>query len=178
MAIEVRVAGAGDAALLAELGRATFLEAFARQIEHDSLTAFAGRRFGANQQAAELARPDAMFFIASHDGHIAGYAKLCQSVPPACINDRPVIELERLYLYAEWQGLGIARKLMNACMTEARDRSCGGMWLDVWDQNLRAQAFYQYFSFQFVSERPYVVGNETQRHLLMYRPLRDRTTGC
>ncbi len=178
MAIEVRVAGAGDSALLAELGRATFLEAFAGEIEHDSLTAFADGRFGARQQAAELAQADTIFFIASHGGHTAGYAKLCQSVPPACINDRPVIELERLYLHAEWQGLGIARALMNACMTETRDRGCGGMWLDVWDQNLRAQAFYQYFLFQFAGERPYVVGNETQRHLLMYRLLRDRTTGC
>ena len=64
MALEIRLARAGDAALLAEFGRQTFLDAFAGQIAHVNLTAFADKRFGAQQQADELAQPGTVFFVA------------------------------------------------------------------------------------------------------------------
>ena len=51
---------------------------------------------------------------------------------------------------------------------------CSGIWLDVWDQNTRAQEFYRRHTFDLVGERPYVVGKETQRHLLMYRGLENK----
>ena len=171
MAFEIRLAQAWDAALLAKFGRQTFLDAFAGQIAHANLTAFADKRFGTRQQAAELAQPGSVFFIACGDGRTAGYAKLSEGVPPDCIADADAIELERLYLHFEWQGRGIATALLNACIAEARSRARCGLWLDVWEHNVRAQAFYRRHLFDPVGERPYTVGNETQRHLLMYRKL-------
>ena len=174
MAFEIRLGKARDAGLLAEFGRQTFIHAFAGQIEHGNLTAFADNRFGARQQADELARAGTTFFIACCDGQIAGYAKLSESTLPPCVTDAQAIELERLYLDAMWQGRGIAKALLYACLAEARDRTRNGIWLDVWDQNIRAQEFYRRHTFHFVGERPYVVGNETQRHLLMYRGLANK----
>ena len=169
MSFEIRIGEARDARLLAELGRQTFIEAFAGQIEHGNLTAFADNRFGVKKQAAELRHPGTTFFIACFDGQTAGYAKLGESVPPCCIANSQAIELERLYLHVKWQGRGLAKALLHACLAEARDRARGGIWLDVWDQNARAQEFYRRHTFDLVGERPYIVGNETQRHLLMYR---------
>ena len=171
MAFEVRLGEARDARLLAEFGRQTFIDAFAGQIAHSNLTAFADKRFGEKQQAAELEQPGTVFFVASSDGQTAGYAKLSESVSPDDITDENAIELERLYLHARWQGRGIAKALLYACIAETRDRSRSGIWLDVWDQNTRAQEFYRRHTFDLVGERPYVVGKETQRHLLMYRGL-------
>ena len=171
MALEICRAETRDAQLLAELGRQTFVAAFAGQIEQANLTSFADMRFGKQQQAAELTQPGAVFFVACCDGHNAGYAKLVESVSPACIADSQALELERLYLHTRWQGRGIAKALLNACTTETRARARSGIWLDVWDQNTRAQEFYRRQLFDVVGERPYVVGNETQRHLLMYRDL-------
>jgi ribosomal protein S18 acetylase RimI-like enzyme len=171
MAFKIRLGEAGDSALLAEFGRQTFVDAFAGQIEHGNLTAFADKRFGERQQAAELEQPGTVFFVACCDEQTAGYAKLSESTLPSCITDAGAIELERLYLDAKWQGRGIAKALLYACLAEARDRARRGIWLDVWDQNVRAQEFYRRHTFDLVGERPYVVGNETQRHLLMYREL-------
>ena len=102
---------------------------------------------------------------------------MCESVAPGCIADANAIELERLYLHTEWQGHGIAKALLHACIAQARDRARTGVWLDVWDQNVRAQAFYRRHLFELSGERPYVVGHETQRHLLMYRGLGDQGAG-
>ena len=60
MAFEIRLGEARDARLLAELGRQTFIDAFAGQIDHGNLKAFADQRFGEKQQAAELEQLDAL----------------------------------------------------------------------------------------------------------------------
>ncbi|NIO38907.1 MAG: GNAT family N-acetyltransferase, partial [Burkholderiales bacterium] len=156
---------------LAALGRATFIESFSGQIEHRNLTSFADERFGSSQQAAELAEPGTVFFVACLGGSAAGYAKVCESVPPSCVNSAKAVELERLYVYSKWHGRGVANILMHTCLGEVRRRGRGGMWLDVWDQNTKAQQFYRKHLFDFVGERAYAVGTETQRHLLMYRPV-------
>ena len=173
MAIEVSFAEMPDADLLAVVGRETFIEAFEGRIHHGNLMSFANKRFGPQQQAAELAQPSTIFFIARRDGEAAGYAKLCESVAPPCIAANRAVELERLYLYGKWHGLGVAHALMDVCLTEARRRAYEGMWLDVWDENTRAQAFYRKHLFELVGGRPYAVGAEEQWHLLMFRELAD-----
>ena len=60
---------------------------------------------------------------------------------------------------------------MDVCLAEACRRAYDGMWLDVWDENLRSQRFYLKYLFKLVDERTYIVGAEEQRHLLMYREL-------
>ena len=175
--IDVSVARPANAGLLAQLGRETFVEAFENRICADNLLAFADKRYGLKQQSVELADPGTIFFIAMHRGEAIGYAKLCQSVAPAVVAAERSIELERLYLYAQWYGRGVAHRLMAACYAEAAQRACEGIWLDVWDQNHRARGFYRKYGFELVGERSYVVGRETQRHLLMYRDLDDALAG-
>lgn len=169
--IEVRAAVWGDAGLLAKLGRETFDEAFADLINDRDLSSFADKRFGLRQQTKELGEPGTTFFIAWHDGRIAGYARLCESVPPPCIASTRVVELERLYLFTRWYGQGVAQALMDACLAEACKKNFDVIWLDVWDENQRALAFYRKYLFRLVGERPYVVGAAEQRHLLMCRRL-------
>jgi len=165
--VVISLADVHDAALLAEFGRDTFLRAFEGQIERSDLEAFADKRFGIAQQQTELTDPDTVIFIARVGNELVGYAKLSKGTAPAEVNAARVIELERLYLPSMWFGTGVAQSLMDACIGEARDQSSDVMWLDVWDQNRRAQAFYRKHGFSLIGERPYVVGTITQRHLLM-----------
>jgi len=165
--IGIRIADASDAELLAAVGEETFLRAFEKQIEDVDLIAFARKRYGKQQQLSELAQPGSVFFIARIGAEVAGYARLVKSAPPPCLELSSVIELERLYLYPQWHGKGIARALLDRCLNEARLRGCEAVWLDVWDQNHRAEAFYRKHGFRVVGERSYVVGTATQRHLLM-----------
>lgn len=174
MRVDIRAAEVNDAGLLAKLGQETFVEAFQGRIRDADLMAFAAGRFGLEQQTAEIAQPDAALFIARCDGDALGYAKLCESVPPACVTPPHTVELERLYLYSRWYGRGVADALTEACLAEAQRRTYDAIWLDVWDENLRAQAFYRKHLFNLVGERGYLVGMEEQRHLLMCRELTAR----
>jgi len=108
-----------------------------------------------------------VFFIAWVGDELAGYAKLCDGDVPSVVSASRAIELERLYLASQWFGTGVALSLLDACVGEAHQRGHDVMWLDVWDANTRAQAFYRKHGFDVVGERPYDVGTITQRHLLM-----------
>jgi len=167
----IRHATVSDATLLAELGRNTFLEAFTDRIRKEDLIPYVDARFGLAQQASELADPHVIFFIAEVGGVPAGYAKLCESVPPDCILDPHPLEMERLYISQQWLGRGIANALTDACLVEASRRGYKTLWLDVWERNERARAFYRKYGFEEVGSRLYMVGTDAQTHLLMVRSL-------
>ena len=169
--IEISRASPQHASLLATFGRDAFVSAFIGQIEHRDLIAFADKRYGIEQQQRELGDSDSVFFMAQVDGELAGYAKLCEGDAPSIVNASRAIELERFYLASQWFGAGVALSLLETCVGEAHQRSHDVMWLDVWDENTRAQAFYRKHGFAVVGERPYDVGTITQRHLLMRRAL-------
>ena len=171
VSIGIRRASLQHASLLANFGRQAFVSAFEGQIEQRDLIAFADGRYGTAQQQSELGDPNTVFFMAWVGDDLAGYAKLHEGDAPTDINALRAVELERLYLASTWFGTGVALSLLDACIGESRHRAHDVMWLDVWDGNARAQAFYQKHGFVVIGERPYDVGTITQRHLLMRRDL-------
>jgi ribosomal protein S18 acetylase RimI-like enzyme len=81
------------------------------------------------------------------------------------------IEIVRFYSVKEWIGRGVGAALMEACLGEAARRDCDMIWLDVWEQNPRAIAFYRKWGFEVVGEQAFQLGEELQRDLLMQRPV-------
>jgi ribosomal protein S18 acetylase RimI-like enzyme len=48
-------------------------------------------------------------------------------------------------------------------------RGCDTIWLDVWERNLRARAFYQKWGFIEVGTQLFQLGDDLQNDLLMQR---------
>jgi ribosomal protein S18 acetylase RimI-like enzyme len=167
----IRRATENDAALLAELGARTFYDSFAAQNTPENMAAYLSASFGAEQQRAELADPRNTFLIVENDEDALGYAQLRAGKPPACVSDPKAIELVRLYVSSSFQGSGIGGKLMDACLTEARQAGYQTIWLGVWQHNTRAQAFYQRWNFSVVGEHIFQLGIDRQLDLLMERSL-------
>jgi len=167
----IRYGTAADAELLAGLGARTFFDAFAADNTPENMAAYLASSFGPLRQAAELADPATVFLIAELDGAAAGYARLKMGTPPACIGGERPIEIVRFYACKEWIGRGIGPALMQACLDEAGRRSCDVVWLDVWEQNPRAIAFYRKWGFVEVGTQTFQLGDDAQRDLLMQRPV-------
>jgi ribosomal protein S18 acetylase RimI-like enzyme len=70
-------------------------------------------------------------------------------------------------------GQGIGATLMKACLDEATQRGCGIIWLDVWERNLRARAFYHKWGFIEVGTQVFQLGDDLQNDLLMQRPVNN-----
>ena len=81
------------------------------------------------------------------------------------------MELQRLYIAADWHGRGIAQQLMETALAIAIDSGCDTLWLGVWEDNPRAIAFYNKYGFQAVGEHSFRLGEDLQRDIVMRCPL-------
>jgi ribosomal protein S18 acetylase RimI-like enzyme len=167
----IRRASENDAALLAELGARTFYDSFAAQNTPENMAAYLAASFSPEQQRAELADPQNTFLISETDGVAIGYAQLRAGKPPASVSDPKAIELVRLYVSSSFQGTGVGGKLMEACLAEARQAGYQTIWLGVWQQNTRAQAFYERWNFSVVGDHVFHLGADPQLDWLMERSL-------
>ena len=152
------------------------------------------RAYGVAQQAAELADPRIITLLVESgapgvssdepalseparlvradesngsNGDLIGYAQLREGEVPGCVTGPGAIELWRFYVLREWHGQGIAQALMERVRAEAVARGAATLWLGVWDQNPRAQAFYRKCGFVEVGDHVFLFGTDPQRDLVM-----------
>ena len=170
--INIRHATLADNVLLAEIGARTFRDTFAADNTPENMRAYLAASFSPAKQAAELADRDSLFLIAEIERVAVGYARLREGKPPACIAGQHPIEIARIYADKEWIGRGVGARLMQVCLAEAEKRNCDPIWLDVWERNLRAIAFYRRWGFEPVGTQIFQLGDDPQHDLLMQRPVR------
>jgi ribosomal protein S18 acetylase RimI-like enzyme len=167
----IRRANVDDAGLLAELGARTFAETFAADNSAEDLAAYLASSFSEVEQAAELADPNSTIYIAETNGVAIGYAMIRSGNAPDCVTDDKPIELVRLYVSREHLGGGVGAGLMRACINEANRQGYRTMWLGVWENNNRAQAFYRKWKFRDVGTHIFQLGQDAQTDILMERSI-------
>jgi diamine N-acetyltransferase len=169
--MNIRKATALDNYLLAELGARTFADSFAADNTPEDMAAYLAGAFNPQKQAGELVDPATTFLIAEVDGQPVGYARLKQGPAPACVTANRPIEIIRFYSIKELIGHGVGAALMTASLEEARRLGCDVAWLDVWEKNPRAIAFYTKWGFVKVGEQGFQLGDDLQNDWLMARIL-------
>jgi ribosomal protein S18 acetylase RimI-like enzyme len=70
-------------------------------------------------------------------------------------------------------GRGVGAALMQACLEEAGRRGCETVWLDVWERNPRAIAFYRKWGFAEVGNQAFQLGEDLQNDILMARAVKN-----
>lgn len=158
---------ASDNTLLAEIGAETFYDSFAAENTPENMAAYLTESFSPEKQAHELADPASKFLIAESEGMTVGYARLKFGQAPSAIVGRSPMEITRFYARKPWIGKGVGAQLMQACLREAKQARCEIVWLDVWERNPRAIAFYRQWGFVEVGTQVFQLGDDPQRDLLM-----------
>ncbi|MES2288956.1 MAG: GNAT family N-acetyltransferase [Pseudomonadota bacterium] len=138
-----------DAAKLALVGAATFLETFANDHPGDDLTAFCATSHSLEAWQAALAKPDtAAWLVEEAVGSPVGYAVLVPATLPGTNPDDA--EIKRIYVLSKWHNTGTGRALFEAAEAEARTRGAKRLALSVYTKNTRAIAFYERAGFVVV----------------------------
>lgn len=167
----IRSAAVADAALISDLGRRTFDEAFTATNDPVSMRDYMDAAFRTEVQTVELSDPANHFYLAQIGDQTPGYAMLrADSREPEIVAERP-IELVRMYSLQAWVGRGIGPALMDHCLNEAKRMGHDAIWLGVWEFNPRAQSFYRKYGFREVGTHVFQLGPEAQTDLLMQREL-------
>jgi len=167
--ISVRMGTPVDNILLAELGKRSFYDLFAKDNTPEDMAAYLEASFSPDIQAEKLADPNITFLIAEIDQRPAGYSQLhLGSSSPEIEGIRP-LEIVRIYSDKLWIGRGVGPALMSASINFAEQKGCDIVWLGVWQKNPRAIAFYQKWGFNIVGTQTFQLGSDLQHDFVMSR---------
>jgi len=159
-----RDADAADAAALALFAERTFVETFGHLYPPEDLSAYVGAKYQTHVIAAEIADAETRYVLALRDGAIVGYSKL--GVVDMDVDATDALELHRLYVDTSVKGAGVAKTLMDDGLAWARGKGARVMFLSVWENNTRAQAFYKRYGFEHVKEHKFMVGRVADRDFI------------
>lgn len=164
-------ARASDSKLVAALAAATFFEAYVESDDPHDLAEYVTESFSADLVEKELESGIATYFLAAWNERPVGYAKLRRADAPECVEDRNSIELQRIYLFGRFTGLGLGRALVEKCVSRASEEGFSTLWLGVWEENEKARKFYRRLEFEQVGTVDFKYGNSCFTNLVMTKEI-------
>lgn len=162
--VTLRRATLQDAPLLASMGERIFLTSHRHAGDLEDLRSYTNRAFKLGQISDELLDPNTYFWFAqcrdTHGHrHISGMFRLRSTRPlPANVSGNRPIEIARFYIDDAWVGRGVSQPMMQHALDQAAQLGHDLCWLEVWEGNQRAIAFYEKWGFAAVSSHQYPFG--------------------
>lgn len=160
-----------EAKALLHITKTTFLDAFAHQNTEGDIRIYSEAFFNPDRITSELNNPDSAFYFIEDESNITGYIKLNYADAQTEFNDAQAVEIERIYVLAEYQGKQIGQQLLNFAIDTARGQALEYIWLGVWEKNSSAIRFYQRYGFTPIGSHPFTLGNDRQTDILMRKEL-------
>ncbi|WP_250634431.1 GNAT family N-acetyltransferase [Pinirhizobacter soli] len=161
-----------DAKSLPPMARRIFVETFAHLFEPTAFAAFCDSAYGENgSMVQDLGDARILWRIAEAEGKPIGYAKLRPLAAPAPNAALGALELQQIYVAAEWHGKGVARELLDWSVSAARQLGATELYLTVFDQNERAKAFYGKHGFSEVGRCTFTLGGRDYDDRVWLKPL-------
>jgi diamine N-acetyltransferase len=155
-----------DAPALAECGAKLFTETFGPLYKKADLNAFLREVHSTEAVAAEIADPAFEHRVVEDAGLFIAYCKIGPLGVPAPKPKPGALELKQLYVHKPFHGQGIAPVLMQWAMRRAKARGAPEMYLSVFQENPRAQAFYARYGFRTVSDYKFMVGKQADAEFI------------
>ncbi len=168
----IRLAQKADIPHLRDLGEQSFVKEFGALYTSENLTEFLKASHSTVFYENLLVDDSLKCWVAeaqgSTKGALLGYViagKNTISLKPTNLQNDPARcgELKRLYLEERAKGTGLAQRLMETAMNWLDDQNLKPVTLSVYEDNLRAQKFYQRFGFAKVGEHIFKVGEHLDR---------------
>lgn len=171
MQLTLRRCDDDDLEALRVLSEDTFRTAFGSRNTAENMEAFCAKAFGADELYRQLKMPGTSFWFLLADGNLAGYLKL--NVEEAQSEDMgsSALEIERIYVSADYQGQRLGSYLIEYAIDTARKSGRSSVWLGVWEHNSRAISFYERHGFQPAGTHSFYLGNDRQTDIIMRREL-------
>lgn len=180
---QIRRAAAPDSEALAALGTEVFTATFAHSCTREQLQAFLDEAYTPEAIARDIADSSKDVLVATEGddgsssppapgGKLLGFLYLTRGSSEPCVEhlERPV-ELQRLYISLGAHGKGLGKALSLAADSLARGQGFKTMWLGVWEENHKAQAFYRKMGYERIGEHVFDVGGDLQTDEIWWKAL-------
>lgn len=165
--LEIKKATIHDVNQLQKIGKQTFIETYASFNTEENLKAYLENNFSKKKLKTALIAQHSEFYFAILRNTIIGYLKINIGQPPEEVKDKNTIEIERIYVYAEYYGKKVGQALCEKAVKIAKEKKVSFLWLGVWEENQRAIHFYQKNGFTQFGTHVFKLGNDEQTDFLM-----------
>lgn len=166
-----RLATRADLPLLAKMAKETFYETWKDTCSEQDMNTYLQQNFTLPSLGNQLDEVGSTFLLLQEEGKaLRGYAHLLETKVPPEIQIAKPLYLKRFYLTSYAKGSGAANTLMRSCLAQAAAQKAGGIFLNVWERNFRAQRFYARYGFIKRAEIPYPLGNQVDTDWILDRP--------
>ncbi|MES2429454.1 MAG: GNAT family N-acetyltransferase [Bacteroidota bacterium] len=146
--IHIRRLTIKDAPALTEIAKQTFYDTFTGTCTEKDMESFLNEIFSEEAHTKELSDENILYYFAEIDNIPVGYMKFEEDYSSfEEMKKWKALELKRIYVSKEFHGKGIAQLLMDFFLNYAAENKYEVVWLGVWDQNYKAQKFYEKYGF-------------------------------
>jgi len=167
MAIKILPCEVNLVKLLQGVAIETFRETYAQYNDPKNFEIYIATAFNEQQLLKELRHPGSFYFLAIGQKNIMGYLKLNVGTAQTEAQVIPSLEIERIYLLQQYQGMGIGKMFVQKSIDQAKALSLKRVWLGVYELNESAFKFYQKQGFQVFGTHIFKLGSEDQKDYMM-----------
>lgn len=159
---------AEDIKTLQAIAKQTFTETFGSQNTAEDLAKFLNEEYDFNKLKAEVENPESFYYFYYFEDELAGYLKLNVGAAQTESDYPEALEIQRIYVLQKYQGKRIGLAMMQQALVIAEELKKPQVWLGVWENNFKAQAFYQKSGFKKVGSHDFILGDDRQTdHILL-----------
>ncbi len=168
--IPIRRAIPADAPALAELGAATFVEAFAYLYAPDDLADFLSSSHSEAAHERVLRDPAVATWLAVAGSPI-GYVVAGSCKLPVPNLEPGAGEIRQLYIRSAFHQRGLGTRLLDTALEWLAAARRSPLYVGVWSQNYGAQRLYGRYGFEKVGEYEFAVGRQRDREFILRREI-------
>ncbi|MCA1192787.1 GNAT family N-acetyltransferase [Saccharopolyspora sp. 6V] len=162
----------GEHAALRAMARESFAATFGARYDAGPFGVFLDEAYGpGGSMDRDLGNPDVRWLVAFHRSAPVGYAKVTPLRAPAVDPAPGAVELQQIYVLAEWHGRGVAVELVEWALRTAAARRAPEIYLTVFDHNERAKRFYRRYGFAEVGRCTFTLGDRVDDDRIWRREL-------
>ncbi len=152
---------------LQKISRQTFFETFSAYNSKENMSKYLEEEFSLAKLTSELADKNSEFYFLKIDNEEIGYLKVNSGQSQTELKDDKALEIERIYVFKEFQGKKVGQILYDKAIQIARRIKANYVWLGVWEENPRAINFYRKNGFIEFDKHIFKLGEEEQTDIMM-----------
>lgn len=171
--IKIRDATKKDIEAVANLGATVFANSFGWSMPQKDLEQYLIDAYSIPNMTKDFESADTDIIVATDERHeVVGFAQLTRGTTEPCLHNKSnFCELQRLYVREDQHSKGIGSSLMNRIDEMAAQQGFKGMWIGVWEENVKAQRVYSRQGFKKVGTHDFKCGEEVQTDWIMWKDL-------
>jgi ribosomal protein S18 acetylase RimI-like enzyme len=165
-----------NAAIVATIGKKSFRHAFENLFaSKEEMTEYLEFTYDPVKLAKSIRKENNVYLLAFLDGKPVGFAKLKKHSLNDLITSPVQMELQKIYVLAEYHGRGVGSALMNEVNAVVREEGPDSIWLDTYISNEKAIHFYESYGFSKIGRYYFTIGSQTFEYYVMELRIADTT---